>query len=266
MTDSARLAILLPAKPSEESEALAATLAEELGATVLVRGRRTVRDTLSEGYGGVISLTRDGPRYHASGLAQPFFHHPGLARNRVLGLIRGGPDTLVRAAELGAGMSLLDATLGKAADATVAAWAVGPTGRVVGVESHPVMAALVRLGLRRRGTEWPELEDAMGRIEVVSGDHLAVLRQQPSASFDVVCFDPLFPEPVAGSTDMVALRELGTRGPVRDEALAEAKRVARLRVVHKVRADRQAPAALAEWRLVRGKRVVGYRVWDIEDA
>jgi 16S rRNA (guanine1516-N2)-methyltransferase len=266
VTRSERLAILLPAKPDEASGALAASLAEELGAAVLARGRRTVRDTLSEGYDGVISLTRDGPRYHTSCLERPFFHHPGLARNRVLGLIRGGPDTLVRAACLEPGVSVLDATLGKAADATVAAWTVGESGRVVGVESHPVMAALVRIGLRRTGTEWPELEEAMRRIEVLTGDHLAVLRAQRDASFDVVCFDPLFADPVLGSTDMDSLRELGARGPVSEEALAEARRVARLRVVHKVRADRPAPTPLAGWRLVRGKRVVGYRVWDTEHA
>ncbi len=229
-----------------------------------MRGRRTVRGTLAEGYDGVVSLTREGPRYHTAAMAHPFFHHPGLARNRVLGLRKGEPDTLVRAAGLEPGMLVLDATLGKAVDATVAAWAIGPSGRVVGIESHPVMAALVRLGLRGPATAWPELEDAMGRIEVRTGDHQEILEGLPDRSFDVVCFDPLFPDPVVGSQDMDALRELGREGPVATEALAEACRVARSRVVHKVRADRPVPEALAEWPLVRGKRVVGYRVWSVE--
>jgi hypothetical protein len=60
---------------------------------------------------------------------------------------------------------------------------------------------------------------------------------------------------------MGPLRAVGVHGDVSAEALAEARRVARLRVVHKVRVDRPENPALESWELVRGKRRIGYRVW-----
>lgn len=257
-----RIAVLPPRRPLPEAEEWARVFVEELGATIVPRGRNSVRDLLTGGWEGAISLTPDGPRYHALDLERPCFHHAGLARTRVACLARGGADTLVRAGGLERGMSVLDCTLGKGVDATVASWVVGPEGRVVGVEASPILAAIARVGLARKGTEWPELEEAMARIEVVHADHRDHLASCSEESFDVVLFDPLFAEGVAGSTDMDALRALGVPGGIAEESLAEARRVARRRVLHKVRADRRCPEVLREWADVHGNAVVGYRVWS----
>lgn len=257
------LAVLLPPRPTEGSRALAERFARELGAIVLERRGRTVSDVLREGYKGVITVGAARPAYHTEPGRVPFFYHPGLAKNRIGSLLRGEPDTFARAAGLEPGLAVLDATLGKAVDATVAAHVVGSTGRVVGVEGHPVVAALVRQGLEAASVPGKALAAAMDRVEVHAGDHLSFMRSLDARSFDVVYFDPFFDEQVRGSADMAGLRDVGWHGGVSLEALAEACRVARARVVHKVRTDRASPETVAEWPLVRGKRRIGYRVLEL---
>jgi hypothetical protein len=258
-----RLVVLLPPHATPETLEVAERLAGELRCTVEPRRGRTVSGVLREGYEGVLAVSPDRVTYHHTPGAEPFFYHPGLAKNRIRSLLRGEPDTLVRAAELKPGMTFLDATLGKATDATVAAHVVGDEGRVDGIEWHPVVAAVVREGLKRTRVEGRALALAMARVHVMTGDHAALLRALPDRSYDVVYFDPFFPEQVAGSCDISALRQVGLREPVAAEAVDQARRIARLRVVHKVRTDRPEPAHLAGWELVRGKRRIGYRVWHV---
>lgn len=260
------MAVLLPRGATAEMHAVADRLCEEFGCPLEQRRGRTVSGVLRDGWDSLISVGHDHVSYYYAPSAPPFFYHPGLAKNRIGSLRREEPETLVRASGLGPGMSFLDCTLGKATDSTVAAFAVGPAGRVVGCEAHPVVAALVRIGLRSMAVEGQDLADAMARVEVRSGRHLDLLRELPDDAFDVVYFDPFFEDAVAGSNDMDSLRELGDHSPVSEEALAEARRVARLRVVHKVRTDRPEPAALAGWTLVRGKRRIGYRVWEAHSS
>jgi SAM-dependent methyltransferase len=136
-------------------------------------------------------------------------------------------DPFLDACGLRPGESVLDATLGLGADALVAAEAVGPGGRVVGIEAVPALAAWVAEGLARSP------DTAASRIEVRAGDHLALLAAMPGGSHDVVVFDPMFraarPEP--GGFDVV--RRLADPRPLSRESLEEARRVARRCVVVK---------------------------------
>ncbi len=257
-----RMAVLLPRGATPELRAVADRLCEEFGCQLVHRRGRTVSGVLREGWESLISVGHDHVSYYYAPGVPPFFYHPGLAKNRIGSLRRGEPETLVRAAGLRPGMSFFDCTLGKATDATVAAFAVGSEGRVVGAEAHPVVAALVRIGLRSMSVEGEDLADAMARVEVRSGHHLDRLRELGDGEFDVVYFDPFFDDAVTGSSDMDSLRGVGDHSPVSAEAITEAQRVARMRVVHKVRTDRPEPASLAGWTLVRGKRRIGYRVWE----
>ncbi len=125
------------------------------------------------------------------------------------------------------GDRILDCTVGLGADALVAATAVGPRGRVIGLESSAALAAWVGEGLLRCG------DPAADRIEIRAADHLAALVGLPDRSFDVVVFDPMFrharPEPAG--FDLV--RRLADAAPLSAEALARARRVARRWVVVK---------------------------------
>jgi hypothetical protein len=74
----------------------------------------------------------------------------------------------------------------------------------------------------------------MRRVRVVHlGHHLDFLRGCAPGSYDAVCFDPFFGEVLAASETFAPLRRFGDHAPLLREALDEARRVARRRVVVK---------------------------------
>ena len=127
------------------------------------------------------------------------------------------------------GERVLDATLGYAQDARVAARLVGPGGLVLGVESSMPLAVLAEASLRREGSA----------IEVRHADSGEVLRGMPAASVDVVLFDPMFGRALAAQPGFEMLRRLANPSPLKAEILAEARRVARRAVL--VKAARYTP-------------------------
>jgi 16S rRNA (guanine1516-N2)-methyltransferase len=154
--------------------------------------------------------------------------HPGMAHLRLLRLEAGEEDTFVRVAELRAGDHVLDATLGLGQDALVAARAVGPGGRVVGIEKSLALYAVVSEGLR--GLERGAHACAVEAVHADARDHLARL---PDRSFDVVFFDPMFERPRKAQPAFAVLRRYAEHAPLTPELLAEARRVARRWVVIK---------------------------------
>ncbi|MFZ5443488.1 MAG: class I SAM-dependent methyltransferase [Myxococcota bacterium] len=178
---------------------------------------------------------------------------PGMSLLRIKRLAAGqADDVIVRLCELRPGDSVLDGTLGLAADAQVCAHVVGATGRVVGVEASRALALLAREGLRRAGSP----------IEVVHGSTLEVLRRQEAGSFDCVILDPMFELPRRASPAFETLRRFAVHEPLDAETLAEARRVARRWVV--VKGGRYGKdfkrVGLAPVELTRGSPVMWARV------
>ena len=161
------------------------------------------------------------------------YFHPGMAHLRLKNLRRGEGDHLAEAVGLAEGMRVLDCTLGMGADAIVESFVVGASGEVVALEANPVVAFLIERGLQTFTGEHPLTEAAMRRIKVVASDHLDYLRTQPDDSFDAVYFDPMFRHPFEESSGIHPLRRLADPRPLSPEAVAEACRVARRRVVLK---------------------------------
>jgi protein-L-isoaspartate O-methyltransferase len=156
--------------------------------------------------------------------------NPGMGGLRVKRLAAGERttvDSFLEAARLRPGDAVLDCTLGLGADALVAAAAVGPGGRVVGLEASPALAAWAAEGLSRL----PGPEAA--RVEVVAADHAAWLAAAPERSFDVVAFDPMFRHARASGPGFDVVRRLADGRPLGPETLARARRVARRGVVVK---------------------------------
>lgn len=164
---------------------------------------------------------------------ETFFFHPNNAAFRIKRLERGDTDTMLSVCQIVPGDHVLDATLGLGADAIVFAHGVGDTGRVVGIESEPLVAMLVADGLKYWQTSSESLRRAMDRVEVVACEHLEVLRQLPADSFDVVYFDPMFHTSIEASSGLQGIRRYANYLPLADEAVEEALRVARRRVVLK---------------------------------
>src|SRR5215469_4764096 len=154
----------------------------------------------------------------------------GLAALRLKEIAKGrAEDPLQRLGELVPGDRVLDATLGFAQDARVAARLVGPGGSVLGVESSMPLAVLADASLRREGSA----------IEVRHADSGEMLRGMPGASVDVVLFDPMFGRALAAQPGFEMLRRLANPSPLKAEVLAEARRVARRAVL--VKAARYTP-------------------------
>lgn len=181
-----------------------------------------------------VIVTKNEWRYeNADG--HTFSFHPNMSALRIKHLAQGQADPLVACAGLKMGDQVLDCTLGMGADAIVSAFAVGKQGRVVALESQPVIADLVKHGLETYKTDRTTLREAMRRIEVIQADYREYLQKLPDASFDVVMFDPMFRETVRASAAMQALKPIANPDPLDAESVQEALRVARRAVLLKER-------------------------------
>ncbi len=136
-------------------------------------------------------------------------------------------DPFLEACGLRPGDAVLDGTLGLGADALVAAEAVGESGKVVGLESSPALAAWVGEGLLRAP------EPAARRIEVRCADHATFLRNCPPKSFDVVVLDPMFRYGRGQASTFDMVRRLADPRPLEPRTLELARRAARRWVVVK---------------------------------
>jgi len=218
-----------------------------------------------EGVEAALVLSSEGPpTLRFAGGGPGYYYHPGMALTRIRNLQTGLGDPMVAAMALQEGDSVLDCTLGRASDALVASHVVGPAGRVVGIESSPILAELTIHGLRTYEPARQGLSPALRRIEAHRGDHREYLATAPADEFDVVCFDPLFQEPVEASSSMEPFRPLADPQPLSAEAVAEARRVARRCVVIKERPNAALWERLPVDRLVGGRTSsIAYGVVDV---
>lgn len=220
-------------EPTAETLRHAEELAQRFGLPVRRRGDASLQQ-MRRRYGveEILVVSARGARVEAPG-KKPFFFHPNTAAFRIKRLMRGDTDTMLAACQIQPGDHVLDATLGLGADAIVFAHATGADGRVVGVESEPLIALLVEDGLRYWQADSAALEAAMRRVEVHCGNHLDVLAALPDRSFDVVYFDPMFESTVESSTGIAGMRPFANQATLQEAAVTEALRVARKRVVLK---------------------------------
>ena len=218
-------------KAKPEHFALAHEMAKKLGAPFTERGNTSL-EALRAQYGvscvmvakeKLVVDTPDGELYF----------HPGMAHLRLKNLRHGESDHLLKALGVTEGARVLDCTLGMGADAIVESFCVGKSGEVVALEKNPVVALLIAHGLQTDEGEHPTTVAAMRRVRVVCADYEDFLREQADDSFDAVYFDPMFRHPFTESASIHPLRFLADPRPVSVEAIREAKRVARRRVVLK---------------------------------
>ncbi len=176
------------------------------------------------------------------------FFHPSMALLRMITIKRGITDRFLRAAGLAEGDTFLDATMGLASDSLIASWAVGKTGKIISIEGSSIIHLLVSEGLnsleqlkpvrvssQEKEEAWQELAEASSRVQTICADHLAVLKQLPDASVDIIYFDPMFRDTFADSSSIKPLKDLSIPEPLGIETIKEACRVARRRIVLKER-------------------------------
>lgn len=177
------------------------------------------------------------------------FVHPGLFTSK---LTEGRRHPFVRAvAGDDAITRIFDATVGLASDALHLAGATGAA--VLGCEASAVGYSLLEEGLgrlaRQRDKPWAE---AAARVEVRHVSHLQALRELGDDDVDVVVFDPMFAHPARATPSFAVFRGFADERAVEEGAFLEARRVARRRVVLKLRrAWRSEPAELPWSRRIR---------------
>jgi len=191
------------------------------------RGGRLVPELLAAARGAPV-LVLAGQTADLFDGERSFRASTGMGFLRLVRAQKGEQDPVVKAAELKPGDRVLDATLGLAQDALVAAEAT--QAAVVGLEASPVLAAFAVAALRRLPVEAGE---AAARIEVRCADHRAALRELPSGSFDVVLLDPMFRDAQESNPLFDLLRRHGEHAPLDTDTLREARRVARRGVLVK---------------------------------
>ena len=218
-------------KAKPEHFALALEMAAMLDAPFTERGNTSLA-ALREMYGvSLVMVAKE--RLVVDTPGGELYFHPGMAHLRLKNLRRGESDHLLNALGIHKGMRVLDCTLGMGADAIVESFGVGTDGEVVTLEKNPAVAALISHGLATSEGEHLTTIAAMRRVHVICADYEDFLREQSDASFDVVYFDPMFRHPFTESAGIHPLRFLADPRPVSPEAIREAQRVARYRVVLK---------------------------------
>lgn len=221
---------------TEANRALAARTAKALGILNVPRGNDSLAELRSTYDVDAVLVARQGLLTLVTSEGELFFH-PGMAHLRIKNLLLGHGDHLVRALGLTEGVHVLDCTLGTGADAIVESFAVGESGCVTALESNALIAAVIADGLAHALGDNYEMHAAMRRIQVHHADALTFLRTVAEDSYDVVYFDPMFRRPLHESAGMNALRGLADPRALTEETIAEARRVARCRVVMKERRE-----------------------------
>ena len=161
------------------------------------------------------------------------FFHPNTAHLRIKNLRQGENDRLIDAAKIQRGDKILDCTLGLGSDSIVESFAVGDTGKVTALEINPVLAEVVRYGMKNFSDDTPPVISAMRRVEVVTADYFDYLKNCADNSFDVVYFDPMFRHAINKSSGINPIRPLADNRPLETDSVIEACRVARRCVVMK---------------------------------
>lgn len=215
-----------------ELESAGRIIAAELGTIFAKRSGGSI-ESLKAYYDAenIVVITKAGPLVYTH--AGEYHFHLSMAELRIKNLKNGKPDHMAVAMDLFPGASVLDCTLGLATDAIVASYCVGISGKVKGLEISPLIAMVSKYGLQNYSSDLPCINEALRRISVTNADYGAQLALFPDNSFDVVYFDPMFRRPVHESSNMKPIRCLANNGPLTVEALHEAQRVARRRVVIK---------------------------------
>ncbi|UOQ85749.1 class I SAM-dependent methyltransferase [Gracilibacillus salinarum] len=211
----------------------AQALAEQYQITYIERKGVAVERLKQEYHTDVLVAGKNGLYLSPQELQSDVFFHPNVAMVRAKRLFKGEEDPLIQATGLKSGMSFLDCTLGLASDAIIASIAVGPSGIVTGVEGSFPLYLLVKEGLKRYQSGNQALLDAMKQIDVKQTAHLPFLQNTETNAYDVVYFDPMFQEKIDSSDGIKGLRSRSITEAITERTIAEAKRVARKRVVLK---------------------------------
>ncbi|KYG34976.1 class I SAM-dependent methyltransferase [Alkalihalobacillus trypoxylicola] len=220
-------------KNSQKLEPLAKEIANAFESPYIERKSESLQSLVDRLKDDILVVGKNKHTYYPQGSNQPFFYHPNSALIRIKQIENNQREPLKEMTGLQKGMSFLDCTLGLAADSLVAQYLVGHEGKVVGVEANEMIAFIVKQGLQTWNDARSDLLELMKNIKVHHEHHLSFLKKQPSRSFDIVYFDPMFEQSIDESTGIKGLKEIALYEDLLIESFQEAQRVAKHRIVLK---------------------------------
>lgn len=220
--------------PTSAEFELAERLAKQLSCPLVSR-RQSSLPRLRRVYGeqDIVVATTQGLRYFPQGASEPFFFHPSSAQVRLKRMLRGEPDALIETAEIKPGDSIIDCTAGLGSESILMSYAAGEEGIVTAIESEPLVALLVAEGMQAYTSGVQVLDEAMRRIRLMHADHTEYLASLPDRSVDVIYFDPMFRQTIDETSAIAPLKEIANHNALREEAIEQACRVARRKVLLK---------------------------------
>ncbi|WP_418792479.1 class I SAM-dependent methyltransferase [Phosphitispora sp. TUW77] len=219
-------------KPDPRSMEIAMWAAEQLKSEFVERRRMSLNDLkiINNAENIIVVANSELKLYSSHGI---YFFHPSMSVPRIKAIKQGKSDHMIEAMSVHPGDRVLDCTLGLGSDAIVASFVSGPEGQVTGIEATSEIALIVKHGLGNYNSESHSLKSAMERIQVKCALYEHYLTEIPERSYDIVYFDPMFRQPRMRSSSMEPLRGIVKHDPLSPEAVKEAVRVARKRVVMK---------------------------------
>ncbi|MFC3885247.1 class I SAM-dependent methyltransferase [Bacillus songklensis] len=220
-------------RTNEEMVEKAQYIARDLNIPFIERKKEAIKEIQEREEADVLVVGKNRLEIHAKEGADPIFFHPNSAMFRAKRILNGESEPFLEATKLRRGMSFLDCTLGLASDSIIASLAAGEEGRTIGLEGNRFLAYLVKRGLQEWQTDIPKINEAMERIQVVHKNFEAYLHCCPDNCFDVVYFDPMFPETIEESDGIKGLRQVALYSTLTEDVVNEAKRVAKQRIVLK---------------------------------
>lgn len=209
----------------------AKSISIDLNIPYIQRSNYSIKKAIVQGdYNYLVVVEKD--KVAIKGEDSSLFWHPSMAELKIKSIMQGDKVSLIDATKLEEGNSVLDCTLGLAGDSLIFSAIVGKAGLVVGTEINKYIAYLSKSGLE----SYTDINgESVTNIEVINESYEEYLSKQDDNSFDVVYFDPMFKEPNKKSTSINSFRDFAEHKSLRKEALMEALRVCKKRVVIKER-------------------------------
>jgi len=220
-------------RPNEEITKKAKQIASDLASMVIKRNEYSLDELYNMWKEPILVVGKQRIEWYEHGHSLPYFFHPNSSVFRIRRLKNGDHDPFCEACLLTSGDELLDCTLGMASDSIVASYVVGEHGRVVGLEKNNIIAYLTENGLHTNKQNIIDWEQITKRVIVENSDYNDYLSKLDDNSFDIVYFDPMFERNIETSNGIAGLKNLASFGDLSFEAMNEAIRVARKRVVLK---------------------------------
>lgn len=220
-------------RTNEEYILKAHEISKLLNLPFIKRQKKSISTIQDEQRANVLVVSKARLELYTYGSTSPFFFHPNSAAFRIKRLLNGEQDSFLEATGLKAADHFLDTTAGLCSDSIIASYAVGDSGIVHACEKEANIAYIVDNGLKNYETNNNALLKSMRKIQLIHQDAVPYMKTVPSNSYDVVYVDPMFEEVIEESTNFHVLREAGAHESLSDEWMAEAKRLARKRVVLK---------------------------------